>query len=101
MNGPNLNAAREYFLQVFLKENEAARLEEEQVTKYRNDSVALQLHIKNLNENPIEFRGTMCDTCHQPLSMPALYFSCQHCYHQEYKYKKYILFNFISTFNYF
>lgn len=54
------------------------------MTKYRKDSVALAAHIHNLKENPIEFRGTMCDTCHQPLSMPALFFLCQHCYHQEY-----------------
>lgn len=82
-NGPVLSSVREYFLQVFHKENESAKQEEELVSKYRKDSVALKTHIHNLNENLIEFRGTLCDTCHQPLSMPALYFLCQHCYHQE------------------
>lgn len=82
-NGPVLSSVREYFLQVFHKENESAKQEEELVSKYRKDSVALKAHIHNLKENLIEFRGTLCDTCHQPLSMPALYFLCQHCYHQE------------------
>lgn len=45
--------------------------------------MVLKNHIKNLQETTIEFRGTLCDTCHQPLSMPALYFLCQHSYHQE------------------
>lgn len=57
--------------------------EEEAVEKYRKDSVVLKNHIKNLQETAIEFRGTLCDTCHQPLSMPGLYFLCQHSYHQE------------------
>lgn len=104
-NGPNLASARDYFLQVFQRDNELTKnvcnflnssfenydenhlnrfQEEELVEKYRKDSIALKNHIKNLNENPIEFRGTLCDTCNQPLSMPALYFLCQHAYHQEY-----------------
>lgn len=57
--------------------------DEEAVEKYRSDSVVLKNHIKNLHETTVEFRGTICDTCHQPLSMPALYFLCQHAYHQE------------------
>lgn len=57
--------------------------EEELVKKYRQDSETLKNHIKNLNENPIEFRNNHCDTCNQPLCMPALYFLCQHAYHQE------------------
>lgn len=58
--------------------------EEELVDKYRKDSVNLREHIKTLSERPIEFRGTLCDTCNQPLTMPSLYFLCQHSYHQEY-----------------
>lgn len=57
--------------------------EKESVEKYHQDSVALKKHIKHLQDEPIEFRGTVCDTCHQTLSMPALYFLCQHSYHQE------------------
>lgn len=82
-NGPNLLNVREYFLQVFQKENESTKQEEELVTKYRNDSITLKNHIKNLREHPIEFKSTLCNTCHQALSMPALYFLCKHSYHQE------------------
>lgn len=53
------------------------------VEKYREDSSKLKEHIKRLNQKPIEFRGTLCDTCNQPLTMPSLYFLCQHAYHQE------------------
>ncbi|KAJ6646297.1 Vacuolar protein sorting-associated protein 11 like [Pseudolycoriella hygida] len=82
-SGPNLSSVREYFLQVFQKEYDSTKQEEEAVEKYRKDSVVLKNHIKNLQETTIEFRGTICDTCHQPLSMPALYFLCQHSYHQD------------------
>lgn len=57
--------------------------EQEMVEKYRQDSAKLKEHIKRLNQKPIEFRGTLCDTCNQPLTMPSLYFLCQHAYHQE------------------
>lgn len=82
-NGPNLGSVRDYFLQVFQRDNESTRQEEELVKKYRQDSEGLKNHIRNLNENPIEFRNNHCDTCNQPLCMPALYFLCQHAYHQE------------------
>uniref|UniRef100_A0A1B0CT92 Vacuolar protein sorting-associated protein 11 homolog n=2 Tax=Lutzomyia longipalpis TaxID=7200 RepID=A0A1B0CT92_LUTLO len=80
-NGPNLASVREYFLQVFQKEEDSFREEDQQVEKYRKDSVALKRHIKSLQEDPIEFRGTICNNCHQPLSIPAIYFLCQHSYH--------------------
>lgn len=57
--------------------------EEESVKKNRQESESLKNQIKNLNENPIEFRNNHCDTCNQPLQMPSLYFLCQHAYHQE------------------
>lgn len=82
-NGPNLAAVRDYFLQVFLKDNQLAKSEEESVEKYCSDSKALRDHINRLIENPIEFRGTLCDACNQPLTIPALYFLCQHAYHTE------------------
>lgn len=68
-----------YHIELFLEFQE-----EEMVEKYRKDSVKLNDHIKSLNQKPIEFRGTLCDTCNQPLTMPSLYFLCQHAYHQEY-----------------
>lgn len=82
-NGPSLSSVREYFLQVFQKENDSFRQEDQLVEKYRRDSVALKKHIKSLQEDPIEFRGTICNNCHQPLSIPAIYFLCQHSYHLE------------------
>uniref|UniRef100_A0A6B2EKS8 Vacuolar protein sorting-associated protein 11 homolog n=1 Tax=Phlebotomus kandelakii TaxID=1109342 RepID=A0A6B2EKS8_9DIPT len=80
-NGPHLSSVREYFLQVFQKESESFRQEDQLVEKYRRDSVALKKHIKTLQEEPIEFRGTICNNCHQPLSIPAIYFLCQHSFH--------------------
>lgn len=64
-------------------ENFIVSQEEELVEKYRQDAITLKKYIKSLNEEPIEFRGTLCDTCNQPLSLPSLYFLCQHAYHQE------------------
>lgn len=58
--------------------------EQETVDKYRKDAEALNSDIDRLQSNPVEFRGTLCDTCNQPLTMPSLYFLCQHAYHQEY-----------------
>ncbi|XP_059608812.1 vacuolar protein sorting-associated protein 11 homolog [Phlebotomus argentipes] len=80
-NGPNLSSVREYFMQVFQKECDSFRQEDQLVEKYRRDSVVLKKHIKSLQEDPIEFRGTICNNCHQPLSIPAIYFLCQHSYH--------------------
>lgn len=57
--------------------------EEELVRKYRQESESLRKHIQNLTENSIDFRNNHCDTCNQELCMPALYFLCQHAYHQE------------------
>lgn len=54
------------------------------VDKYRREATALNDHIKRLTDSPIEFRGNLCDTCNQVLTMPSLYFLCQHAYHQEY-----------------
>ncbi|GAB0087828.1 Vacuolar protein sorting-associated protein 11 homolog [Sergentomyia squamirostris] len=82
-NGPNLSTVREYFLQVFQKESDSFRQEDELVEKYRRDSVALKKHIKSLQQDPIEFRGTICNNCHQPLSIPSIYFLCQHSFHQD------------------
>uniref|UniRef100_A0A1L8DVY0 Vacuolar protein sorting-associated protein 11 homolog n=1 Tax=Nyssomyia neivai TaxID=330878 RepID=A0A1L8DVY0_9DIPT len=81
--GPNLSSVREYFLQVFQKETDSFRQEDQLVEKYRKDAVALKKHIKSLQEDPIEFRGTICNNCHQPLSIPAIYFLCQHSYHHD------------------
>lgn len=82
-NGPNISPVRDYFLQVFQKDNDMSKNEEELVDKYRKDSIKLKQYIKLLSQKPVEFRGTLCDTCNQPLTMPSLYFLCQHAYHQE------------------
>lgn len=82
-DGPNLGSVRDYFTQIFHKESESIKKEEEHVEKCRNNSKSLRSHIKNLRDDPIEFRGTVCDTCHQPLTQPALFFLCQHSFHQD------------------
>jgi vacuolar protein sorting-associated protein 11 len=82
-NGPKLSSVRDYFLQVFQKETDSIRQEEKTTEQFRSDSVKLRAHIKNMQENPMEFRGTVCSSCCQPLNLPALHFLCQHSYHQE------------------
>lgn len=82
-SGPSLSSVRDYFLQVFQKENETMKQESELVDKYRNDSVIMKKHIESLQKNSIDFRGTLCSTCNQTLSLPAIYFFCKHSYHQE------------------
>lgn len=82
-DGLNLASVRDYFTQIFHKEFELIEKEEEHVDKCRKNSKSLRIHIKSLRNDPIEFRGTVCDTCHQPLIQPALFFLCQHSFHQD------------------
>lgn len=81
--GPKLSSVRDYFLQLFRKENEHATQEEKYIEIVRNGLKSLRDHIENLRSKCIEFRSTVCDTCHQPLNMPAIYFLCQHSLHQD------------------
>ncbi|CAD7089452.1 unnamed protein product [Hermetia illucens] len=82
-NGPNLLHVRDYFLQVFKKEEEKTRQDEKDVEALKADLNTLKNHIDNMRYNPIEFRSTICNACQQPLSMPAVYFICQHSFHQD------------------
>jgi vacuolar protein sorting-associated protein 11 len=82
-NGPKLASVRDYFLQIFQKESEITKQEEKFTEQFRTDSIKFRGLIKNIQENPMEFRGTVCTTCCQPLNLPALHFLCQHSYHQE------------------
>ncbi|XP_058450947.1 vacuolar protein sorting-associated protein 11 homolog [Malaya genurostris] len=82
-NGPTLLSVRDYFMQVFQKEQESTRHDEDQTRKYSEKSVSIKTHIKHLQEENVEFRNTVCDTCKQPLSWPALFFLCKHSYHQD------------------
>lgn len=82
-NGPNLGSVRDYFTQIFHKESDSIKKEEDLVEKCRKNSTTLRNHIINLRDDPIEFRGTVCDTCHQSLTQPALFFLCQHSFHQD------------------
>ncbi|EAA08178.5 AGAP002665-PA [Anopheles gambiae str. PEST] len=82
-NGPNFLSVKEYFMQVFQKEQDTIRSEEEQARAYREESVSIKRYIKHLQEGNVEFQNTTCDACKQPLSMPALFFLCKHSYHQD------------------
>jgi vacuolar protein sorting-associated protein 11 len=82
-NGPNLSTVRHYFMQIFQKENDTMKHDEAQAEKYRLDSEVLKKNINMLNNDPVEFRGSLCDSCHQPLVLPALFFLCKHSFHQE------------------
>lgn len=82
-NGPQLLPVRDYFMQVFQKEQESIRHDEELTREYSEESVAIKQHIKHLREGNVEFRNNVCDTCKQPLSWPALFFLCKHSYHQD------------------
>lgn len=81
--GPNLSSVRYYFNQTFQKESEVMAQDEIQAEKYRSESDALKKNIQMLNNEPVEFRGSLCDACHQPLVLPALFFLCKHSFHQE------------------
>lgn len=82
-NGPNLSAVRHYFAQIFQKEGDIMSKDEVLAEKYRTESEALKKNIQSLNNEPVEFRGSLCDACHQPLVLPALFFLCKHSFHQE------------------
>lgn len=82
-DGPSLGAVRNYFTQIFRKEDEHYQQEGESVEKYRQDGEKWKEHIKNLQELPIEFKGSNCNTCSQPLTVPSIYYFCQHSFHQE------------------
>lgn len=81
--GPQLGAVRNYFSQVFKKEEDQFKEEGESVEKYRKDGQKWKVHIENLQELPIEFKGSNCSNCSQPLTIPAVYYFCQHSFHQE------------------
>lgn len=81
--GPNLSSVRHYFTQIFQKESDAMAQDEVLAKKYRSESQTLQKNIHALKNGPVEFRGSLCDACHQPLILPALFFLCKHTFHQE------------------
>lgn len=82
-NGPNLSSVRHYFTQIFQKEGDIMSQDEVLAEKYRSESETLKKNIHALNNEPVEFRGSLCDACHQPLVLPALFFLCKHSFHQE------------------
>lgn len=82
-NGPNLSSVRSYFTQIFQKEHDSVKIDEEKSEKYRLDSESIRKHISSLQQEPVEFRSTICDACHTPLNLPSLFFLCKHSYHQE------------------
>lgn len=82
-SGPNLSAVRQYFIQIFQKEGDVMSQDEVFAEKYRTESETLKKNIQSLNNEPVEFRGNLCDACHQPLVLPALFFLCNHSFHQE------------------
>lgn len=82
-NGPNLSNVRSYFLQIFQKEEEIIQKDRDEAEKYHKESESLKENINVLNKDPIEFRGSLCDACHQPLNFPGLFFLCKHSFHQD------------------
>lgn len=82
-NGPNLSSVRHYFTQIFQKEGDVISHEEVLAEKQRSESELLKKNIQMLKNEPIEFRGSLCDACHQPLILPVLFFLCKHSFHQE------------------
>ncbi|XP_055901830.1 vacuolar protein sorting-associated protein 11 homolog [Eupeodes corollae] len=81
--GPNISHVKDYYTQAFIKETTAIYQEEKDVDNLQADLKSLQELLKNFQTNPIEFRNTVCDACTQPLSLPAVYFLCQHSFHQD------------------
>lgn len=81
--GPNISHVKDYYTQSFLKETTSISQEEKDVENLQTDLKSLQDLMRNFQTNPIEFRNTICDACTQPLSLPAVYFLCQHSFHQD------------------
>lgn len=82
-DGPTLDSVRDYFQQVFSKEHNQIREDEETVRVKCEIAAAQKREINALTREPIEFRGTTCLVCRQPLAMPAVYFMCKDSFHQE------------------
>lgn len=82
-NGPKFGQVKDYFLQMFKKENEALAQENEEVTNLRKDVVTLTDYIQNCKDNPLEFGNTFCNACNQPLALPSIYYLCRHAFHQD------------------
>lgn len=82
-DGPQLLSVRGYFKQIFKQENESFKQEDERVDKYRTESLYWKKHIKEQQEEPVEFKSTICNDCNKPLAIPCIYFMCQHSFHQE------------------
>ncbi|KAG5679401.1 hypothetical protein PVAND_008969 [Polypedilum vanderplanki] len=82
-NGPNLSTVRSYFMSSFQKEDEIIKKDREAAEKYHNETEELKNNIETMNRKPIEFRGSLCDACHQPLNFPSLFFLCKHSFHQD------------------
>lgn len=80
---PNLSEVRGYFIQVFQKEAEQISQYEHSAEKYRKESETIKKNVQATTNDTIEFRGSLCDACHQPLVLPALFFLCKHSFHQE------------------
>lgn len=82
-NGPKVGQVKDYFLDMFKRENEQLEQENDEVTNLKQDVVTLSDYIKNCKENPIEFGNTACNACNQPLSLPSIYYLCRHAFHQD------------------
>jgi vacuolar protein sorting-associated protein 11 len=82
-NGPNLSQVRSFFLQIFQKEDEIVQNDRSQVEKYQQESKELKQNVDTLKNEPLEFRGSLCDACRQPLNFPGLFFLCKHSFHQD------------------
>ncbi|KAL5288344.1 VPS11 family protein [Megaselia abdita] len=82
-NGPKVGQLKDYFLQMFKKENETLTQETDEVRNLRNDVISLTDYIQNCKENPLEFGNTFCNACNQPLTLPSIYYICRHAFHQD------------------
>jgi hypothetical protein len=82
-NGPNLLSVRPYLIQIFQKEDDCINKDRDISEKYHHETEDLKKNIEVLQTEPIEFRGSICDACHQPLSLPSLFFLCKHSFHQD------------------
>ncbi|XP_055374112.1 vacuolar protein sorting-associated protein 11 homolog [Condylostylus longicornis] len=78
-----LGNVRDYFSHVFRKESQLTNQEKVTVKNLQINLEVIKGKIENICSKPVEFRNTMCDSCHQRLTMPVTYFLCKHAFHQE------------------
>ncbi|KAG6447658.1 hypothetical protein O3G_MSEX005084 [Manduca sexta] len=78
-----LGDVRKYLMDVLKAEREVITREKELADKYRSESARMKEHIQTIQHEPITFQSSRCAACTKQLTLPSVYFLCQHSFHQD------------------